>query len=271
MKPDAAAMFDSHCHLQMPVFAGDLPAVLERARQEGLEGAAVIGMDVPSSRQAIGLAARHEGVYATVGVHPHEAKHLDADALEALREMAREPRVVAIGETGLDFYRNLSPPAAQRKAFREQLTLADEVGLPVVIHSRQANEDTFAILREWATLKARNGPVGVLHCFAGDARLAEQYTHLGFMLSFAGNVTYQNARRLQAVAAGASLESLLVETDCPFLPPQSHRGRRCEPVHLRETIEFIANLRSVEANAVAMATAANARRLYRLEGKAKGA
>ena len=267
MKPDAAAMFDSHCHLQMQAFSGDLPTALERARQDGLEGAVVIGMDPPSSRQAIDLANRHEGVYATVGVHPHDASRLDADALQALREMAREPGVVAIGETGLDFYRNLSPAAAQQRAFREQLALADEVGLPVVIHSRQANEDTFAILREWATSKPRNGPLGVLHCFAGDARLAEQYAHLGFMLSFAGNVTYPNARRLQAVAAGVPLESLLVETDCPFLPPQSHRGRRCEPVHLRETIEFIATLRSVDTKAIATATTANARRLYRLEGK----
>jgi len=271
MNPDVAPMFDSHCHLQMPVFAGDLPEVLERARREGLEGAVIIGMDPPSSRQAMGLAARHEGLYATAGVHPHDASCLDADALQALREMAREPRVVAIGETGLDFYRNLSPPAAQQRAFREQLALADEADLPVVIHSRQANQETFAVLREWATGKRRNGPLGVLHCFAGDADLAAEYARLGFMLSFAGNVTYPNARRLQSVVATAPLEHLVVETDCPFLPPQSHRGRRCEPVHLRETIEFIANLRGVDANAVAATTTANAGKLYRLESKAERA
>jgi TatD DNase family protein len=266
MKADAVAMFDSHCHLQMPDFAGDLPEVLERARAQGLEGTVIIGMDPPSSGQAIDLANRH-GVYAAVGVHPHDASCLDADALQALREMAHEPRVVAIGETGLDFYRSLSPPAVQRRAFREELALADEADLPVVIHSRQANEDTFAVLREWAISKRRSAPVGVLHCFAGEAARAAEYTKLGFMLSFAGNVTYPNARRTQSVAAGVPLDSLLVETDCPFLPPQSHRGRRCEPVYLRETIEFIAGLRGVGADVIAQATTVNAKRLYRLEGK----
>jgi TatD DNase family protein len=202
-----------------------------------------------------------------VGVHPHDASCLDADALQTLREMAREPGVVAIGETGLDFYRNLSPPAAQQKAFREQLALADEVDLPVVIHSRQASEETFAILREWAAGNRRDGSLGVLHCFAGDATLAGEYAQLGFMLSFAGNVTYPNARRMQAVVASVPLESLLVETDCPFLSPQRHRGRRCEPAYLRETIEFVAALRGVDANAIAAATTANAKRLYRIEAE----
>jgi len=266
MNRKTAAMFDSHCHLQMPVFAGDLPAVLDRARQEGLEGAVVIGMDVASSRNAVDLANRYEDVYATVGMHPHDASCLDTDAFQALLEMAQEPGVVAIGETGLDFYRNLSAPALQQKAFREQLGLADELGLPVVIHSRQANEDSFAVLREWASGKHdRSQPLGVLHCYAGDAKLAEEYADLGFMLSFAGNVTYPNAGRLQAVAASVSLDYLVVETDCPFLSPQGHRGRRCEPVHLRETLQFMADLRGIDADALASATTANAKRLYRLE------
>jgi TatD DNase family protein len=268
MKPDASPMFDSHCHLQMPVFAGDLTDVLERARQYKLEGAVVIGMDPLSSRQAVNLANRHEGVYATVGVHPHDASCLDADAFQSLREMARDPCVVAIGETGLDFFRNLSPPAIQRRAFREQLALADELDMPVVIHSRQANQETFPIVREWANGNHRERPLGVMHCFAGDADLAVEYERLGFMLSFAGNVTYPNAGRLQAVAARASLGNLLVETDCPFLPPQSHRGRRSEPFHLRETIKFIATLRGVSAGLLAEATTVNARRLYRLGRKA---
>jgi TatD DNase family protein len=268
MKPDSVPMFDSHCHLQMAAFAGDLPSVLERAHEQGIEGTVVIGMDPPSSRQAVDLANRYEGVYATVGVHPHDASCLDGPALQSLREMAREPRVVAIGETGLDFYRNLSPPAMQKRAFREQLALADELGLPVVIHSRQANQDTLAILQEWAKDKAHDAaPLGVLHCFAGDAELAEQYAHLGFMLSFAGNVTYPNASRLQSVAAIAPMENLLVETDCPFLPPQGHRGRRCEPAHIRETLQFIADLRKTSVETLAAATTANAKRLYRLQEK----
>jgi TatD DNase family protein len=260
------SLFDSHCHLQMPAFGADLPDVLERARQDGWEGSVVVGMDVPSSRQAVDLATRYEGLYATVGMHPHDASCLDAEALAALRALAREPRVVAVGEMGLDFYRNLSAPALQRKAFREQLALAAELNLPVVIHSRQAQEETLAILRDWASgqPEARR-PLGVLHCFAGDPAVAQGYVGLGFMISFAGNVTYPNARRLQAAAAATPTESMLVETDCPFLTPQSRRGRRCEPAHLRETVEFVANLRGSSADEVASATTANARRLYRLE------
>jgi TatD DNase family protein len=141
----------------------------------------------------------------------------------------------------------------------------------VVVHSRQADQETFAVLRDWAKGRHPNGPLGVLHCFAGDMDLAIEYAQLGFMLSIAGNVTYPNARRLQAVAAGVPLEHLLVETDCPFLPPQSQRGRRSEPAHVRETIEFIASLRGVEAGLIAAATTANARRLYRLESEGKRA
>jgi TatD DNase family protein len=258
-------LFDSHCHLQMPAFAADLPQVLERARSEGWEASVVIGMDVPSSRQAIDLAARHEGLYATVGMHPHDASCLDEEALAALRTLAKEPRVVGIGETGLDFYRNLSAPALQRKAFREHLALASEVDLPVVIHARQAQEETFAILRDWSGGQPESRrPLGVLHCFAGDSALAQAYVELGFMISIAGNVTYPNARKLQAAATSVPLNGLLVETDCPFLAPQSRRGRRCEPAHLRETVEFVAKLRGSSVDEVAGATAANARRLYRL-------
>ncbi len=258
-------LFDSHCHLQMPAFASDMPDVLERARQGGWEASVVIGMDVPSSRQAIDLASRHEGLYATVGMHPHDASCLDEEALGALRTLAKEPWVVAIGETGLDFYRNLSAPALQRKAFQEQLALASEVDLPVVIHARQAQEEAFAILRDWAQSQPEaRKPLGVLHCFAGDSALAQAYVELGFMISIAGNVTYPNARKLQTAAASAPLESMLVETDCPFLAPQSQRGRRCEPAHLRETVEFVAGLRGSSVDEVASATAANARRLYRL-------
>jgi TatD DNase family protein len=198
-------------------------------------------------------------------MHPHDASCLDEEALAALRTLTKEPRVVAIGETGLDFYRNLSAPVLQRKAFQEQLALASEVELPVVIHARQAQEETFAIVRDWAEgqPEARK-PFGVLHCFAGDSALAQAYVELGFMISIAGNVTYPNAKKLQTAAASAPLESMLIETDCPFLAPQSQRGRRCEPAHLRQTVEFVAGLRGSSVDEVASATAANARRLYRL-------
>ena len=262
-------MFDSHCHLQMPAFAKDLPAVLDRARGVGLQGIVVIGMDIPTSEQAVELAARHEGVYASVGVHPHDAKLVDGRVLDALRELARRPRVVALGETGLDFYRNLSPREAQVKAFKEQLALAAELDLPVIIHARDSMAETFAVLRDWATARGGSAtnerPLGVLHCFAGDLAMARQCVELGFMISMAGNVTYPAATRLQQVAAGLPLQHLLTETDCPFLPPQSRRGERCEPYHLHETVAYIAALRNVRPDEVAEKTAANARRLYRLD------
>ena len=260
------ALFDSHSHLQEKDFDKDLAAALERARRDGVTGGVVVGMDVASSGQAVELATRYDGLYAGVGLHPHEARHLDSGVLQGLRELARQPRVVAIGETGLDFYRDRSPREAQERAFREQLALAEELDLPVIIHARQAQQETLAILREWAGKHPpTEQPLGVLHCFAGDLALAEEYIDMGFMISLAGNVTYPNARPLQAVAAATPLERLLVETDCPFLPPQGHRGRRCEPAHLRETAAFVAALRDSSFDAVAAATTANAKRLYRLE------
>ncbi|MGD0765612.1 MAG: TatD family hydrolase [Dehalococcoidia bacterium] len=259
-------MFDSHCHLQMRAFDKDLPAVLERARGVGLDGIVVVGMDIPTSELAVELAARHEGVYAAVGVHPHDAKLVDSQVLDALRELARRPRVVALGETGLDFYRNLSPREVQVKAFQEQLALASELDLPVIIHARDSMTETFAILRDWATAPRADGrPLGVLHCFAGDLATARQCIELGFLISMAGNVTYPAAKRIQQVAAGLPLQHLLTETDCPFLPPQSHRGERCEPYHVHETVDYIAALRNVRPDEVAEKTAANARRLYRLD------
>ncbi len=190
-------LFDSHTHLPLPAFAKDRQAALDRAREAGVAEMVVVGIDGNGSREATALAARQEGVYAAVGFHPHEAKVVDGEALRLLRELAAAPGVVALGEVGLDFYRNLSPHEAQARAFREQLALAAELGLPVIIHSREAAAETYAILQDWLAEGPRpEGPVGVLHCFSGDLAAAQRYVEMGFMISVAGNVTYPNAARL---------------------------------------------------------------------------
>jgi TatD DNase family protein len=240
--------------------------VLDRARAAGVTGNVVVGIDAEGSRRATALAALHGDVYAAVGFHPHEAKSLDAEALRLLRELAREPGVVALGEIGLDFYRNLSPKDAQERAFREQLDLAADLGLPVIIHSRQAETETLEIVERWAQENpALKQPRGVLHCFAGNAATAERYVEMGFFISVAGNVTYPNAGRLRSVIAGVPLDRLLIETDCPFLAPQSRRGRRSEPADVAETAKEVAAVKRTSYGDVARATTENARLLFRIQ------
>lgn len=257
-------LIDSHCHLHDSEFDADREAVLTRAREAGVEAFVAIGTDLASSERAIELAAREPDVYATVGVHPHDASTLDVPALDRLRVLAKAPKVVAIGEIGLDFYRNLSTPEQQRRAFRRQLTVAVELGLPVVIHSRDADEASFEILDEYARhAKLPEGhSLGVMHCYAGDLPLAQRYVELGFLISISGICTYPKAEKTCAVAAGLPLESLAVETDAPYLAPKSHRGRRNEPAYVRETVEHIAQLRGQPYETVARATTASVARLF---------
>ena len=259
-------LIDSHCHLQFPQLRADRPQVLERAWQTGLTAIVVVGTDVEASRQAVALAESDDRLFASVGCHPHSAAALDEAGRKALRHLASSPKAVAIGEIGLDFYRNLSPPDDQRAVFEEILHLAGELGLPVVIHSRQAEEETFAILSRWArqVRRAEGGPLGVLHCFSGDLSLALRYHELGFLISIAGNVTYPNAGRLATVAAGLPPDFMLVETDAPYLTPQSMRPQHNEPSFLTETVARIAELRGQSPREVGERTAANAAALFRL-------
>ncbi|HJX60984.1 MAG TPA: TatD family hydrolase [Dehalococcoidia bacterium] len=260
-------LIDSHCHLHFPQFRDDRPQVLERAWQAGLSAVVMVGTDAEDSRQAVALAESDQRLFACVGCHPHGAAALDEPGRAALRGLASSPKAVAIGEIGLDFYRNLSPPDEQRAVFQEMLELAGELGLPVVIHARQADEETFAILSRWAgQVRQSQGPglLGVLHCFSGDLTLALRYHELGFLISLAGTVTYPNAGHLAAVAAGLPLDAILVETDAPYLAPQAHRGRRNEPAYLEKTVARIAELRGHSPREVAERTAANAIALFRL-------
>lgn len=254
---------DAHAHIHEPELRGDVDAILDRARAAGMTACVTVGTDRKSCRLAVDLARKHRDVYATISVHPHDAKDWDGATADDFRRYAKDPKVVAIGEIGLDFFRNLSPREAQYAAFEAQLELADEVDLPVTIHSRDAHEDSFAVLRAWAERRVRPHPIGAIHCFSGDLELALRYVDLGFMISFAGPVTYPRTDALKEAARLLPLDSITVETDAPFLSPQSRRGKRNEPLYVTETIEVIAALRGMSAEELGAVTAANTQRLFR--------
>ena len=247
-------LVDSHAHLDLEQFNNDLEQVLARAREAGVMTILDVGTDLPSSRAAVALAQEHDLVYAAVGVHPHEARTVTPAVLEELRRLAHHPKVVAIGEIGLDYYRDLSPRSVQRQVLADQLVLAAELNLPVVVHSREAHDDVIAALRGW------DGS-GVLHSYsAGPERLAE-VMELGFFIGISGPVTFANAHALRRVAATVSLDRILVETDCPYLTPVPHRGQRNEPAYVRYVAEAVAHARAIPIEAVAQATTDNASRL----------
>ncbi len=248
---------DSHTHLDFPEFDPDREAVIARAHAVGMVAILNVGADLESSRAAVALAERYDFIYAAVGVHPHDARTLTPSGLEELRALARHPKVVAIGEIGLDYYRDLSPRPVQRQAFAEQLALAAELGLPVVIHSRDAWDDVLSILRGWT-----GG--GVLHSYSGGPERLEEVLAMGFSIGLSGPVTFANAHRLRTVAVTVPLDRLLIETDCPYLTPEPYRGRRNEPAWVWYVAGAVARARGMTAEEIARATAENAARLLRL-------
>lgn len=261
-------LVDTHAHLDFSKFDGDRPAVLARAWAAGVVAIVTIGVDLPSSERAVALAQAHDGVYATVGMHPHDAKTLDGQVLARFREMGSHGKVVAVGEIGLDFYRDLSPRQVQRRAFQAQLAWAGRLGKPVVIHDRDAHEEIMEVLSHWAEEQRGSpleGRLGVLHTFSGDVTMAERAVDLGFYISVAGPVTYKRPGQLPDVVQALPLDRLLVETDCPFLAPHPHRGQRNEPAYVRLVAERIAALRGQPFGEIAAATTANARRLFGLQ------
>ncbi len=265
--PARLDLFDTHCHLADPDYEGDLDQVLARAWQAGLVGLVCVGYDLESSRAAVALASRDRRVRAAVGLHPHCAKELKmagGDFTARLRDLAQDPRVVAIGETGLDFYRDLSPRPAQMAAFRAQVETALDLGLPLIVHDRDAHEQTLALLREYYGPDRGSGEAraGVLHCFSGSLETALGCLELGFSISFAGPLTYPKADRARAVAAAVPWERLLVETDAPYLAPQSRRGRRNEPALVAEVVAALAAVKGTTLERAAAETTANARRLF---------
>jgi TatD DNase family protein len=253
-------LIDSHAHLNDSRFSPDLPQVLQRAREAGLIAIVNVGFDLGSSRLAVSMAEEHADLYAAVGVHPHDASDLDDEALSLLRRLADSPKVVAIGETGLDFFRNLSPPPVQRKAFERTIQLAAELGKPLIVHCREAQDEVLQVLD--ASLAP--GQTVIMHCFAGGVEFAEQCLQRGFYLGLAGTVTYPKAHALREVAALAPPDRLLIETDCPWLPPQGHRGERNEPAYVLQVAEVVAKEREVSVEEAAAITAANAQRVFGL-------
>ncbi len=247
---------DSHAHLDDPAFDADRDQLVTRARAAGVTQIVTVGTDFDGSRRACDLAAANDGVWAAIGCHPHEADKYGAD-VSGLRDLAKRPKVVAIGETGLDYAKKYSSIDNQKKLFRAHLALAAETGLPVVIHCRDAHDDVRAILREQP---AR----GVIHCFSGNARDAAAYLELGFVLSVAGPVTFANANGLRAAIKDVPMDKLLVETDCPYLTPVPHRGKRNEPAYVRHTAEAVAALFGISLEAFAEASTRTARELFRL-------
>jgi TatD DNase family protein len=253
-------LVDTHAHLHDAAFDDDRAAVLARARAAGVGAFLTIGTDVPTSEAAVALAAAEPDVYAAVGIHPHDAATADAAALERITELARAPKVVAIGELGLDYYRDLSPRDAQRTALVAQLRLARRAGKPVLLHCREAHADLLDLCG--AEDVAAGG--GILHCFSGDLAVARRGLDLGLLISIAGPVTYPSARRLADVVRVLPLDRLVVETDCPYLPPQPWRGQRNEPAYLPVTAARVAELLGQPAATVARQTTANARGLLGL-------
>lgn len=248
-------LLDSHAHLDFSQFDDDREVVIGRARDAGLVTILNVGTDLASSRAVVALAQQHDFIYAAVGIHPHDASTATPALLDELRVLAGHPQVVAVGEIGLDYYRDLSPRPVQRRAFTDQLALAAELALPVVIHSREALDDVLAALRDWQG-------TGVLHSYSGGTERLEEVLALGFSVGISGPVTFPKSGRLRAVAAMVPLERLLVETDCPYLTPLPYRGRRNEPAYVRYVVEAVAGARRTSAEIVAHATTDNACSLF---------
>lgn len=261
------ALTDTHCHLDFNLFDTDRSLVVERARDAGLDRILDPGVDLESSRNSIRLAGMFEIVYTAVGVHPSEAEKWSNTSLSELEEMASAPRVVAIGEIGLDYYRGQAWRERQLQIFREQLDLAAECGLPVIVHNRDASEDTVRILCAWQTeLAAAGSPLasrpGVLHAFSGNLQDAERVIEHHFMLGVDGPLTYRNAESLRQVIAAVPIGHLLVETDSPFLTPQPYRGSRNEPKNVKYVVEKLAELINLPVSTVISQTSANAGRIF---------
>jgi TatD DNase family protein len=252
-------MIDSHCHLDSRQFDKDRAQVQNRAQQAGITLIVNPGVDMPSSRASVALAEKHADIVAAVGVHPHDAKTLDAIALNELRALAGHAGVVAIGEIGLDYYRDLSPRDVQRRAFEQQLDLAAELNLPVIVHDRDAHDDVLAILDLKSVILNRKG---VLHSFSGDVTLAKQTVGLGFYIGISGPVSYPNAEKTRAVVRAVPLERLLIETDAPYLAPQAKRGKRNEPAYVRYVAEAVAAVKSLTVEQVIDQTTHNAQVLF---------
>jgi TatD DNase family protein len=259
MKNLQSALVDSHAHLDSKSFTNDLEEVIERAHNNAVEYILTVGCDLESSRASVDIAQRFPKIFASVGIHPHDASTVNEEVIIELAQMAKSiDKVVAIGETGLDFYRDHSPRDLQRASFRRHIQLAKDVGKPLIIHDRDAHDEVIQIMRE-----ERAADIGgVLHCFSGDLEMARKCVEMGFYLSFAGPLTYPKNEALRDIARTLPIDIMLIETDCPYLAPQQWRGKRCEPALVRATAEKLAEIKGLTLEDVSRITSLNAWRLF---------
>jgi TatD DNase family protein len=258
------SLIDSHCHLDMEACQDDIITLINSAKKSQVDTIITIGIDLASSQRAVELSDTFPEVYASVGIHPHSAEDGDDAVYQQLQELAHSDKVVAYGEIGLDYAKQYAPAERQRKEFTRQLTLAKELELPIIIHDRNAHEDTLRIIKEQGPLPAG----GVMHCFSGDITFAHQVLDLGFYISIPGIVTFKNATDLQKVAQEIPLDRMLLETDGPFLTPVPFRGKRNRPEYLLYTAAIVAQLRGITIDEVAQQTSSNTRQLFSLPQKA---
>ncbi|MFH1229920.1 MAG: TatD family hydrolase [Planctomycetota bacterium] len=251
---------DSHAHLDFPEFQKDLPEVIARAKEHNVGYIITVGTDLKSSRRAIELANFYPEVYATIGIHPHEANKITDSDWQEFIKLIHSDKVIAVGEIGLDFYKDLSPRQSQKDIFIKQLNLAKEHKKPVIIHDREAHKECLEILKEVMGSKIQ----GVAHCFSGSKEIAQEYLNLGMFISVAGPVTYPNAAKLRETVKTIPVESLLLETDCPFLAPQAKRGQRNEPAYLIYHINELAKIYGLSAEDITRITTLNASHLFGL-------
>jgi len=252
-------LIDSHAHLEMREFDSDRHDVIERAGLAGVDCIVTVGTNPGLSRKALSIAHQYKNIYATVGVHPHDVAKAGDKSFDELKALAQDPKVVAYGEIGLDYFRNISPREKQIEMFAKQLELAQELNLPVIIHDRDAHEETLRMV------KTSGVRLGVFHCFSGDWAMARQCIDLGFYISVPGVVTFDKSKVLQDVVRQAPLDTILLETDCPYLTPVPHRGKRNEPSFIIHTAKKVAEIKKLPWEDIAQTAARNTRKLFRIE------
>lgn len=254
-------LIDSHAHLDDKRFDKDRDEIIKNLKNNDVSIVINPGADLASSIKAVDLAQEYENIYAAVGIHPHDAKTMDDDTIEVLKSLLKKDKVIAVGEIGLDYHYDFSPRDIQRKWFREQIKLAKEFNLPIIVHDREAHKDVYDILKEEQDGTLR----GVLHCFSGSVEMAKEYIKMGFYISFAGPVTFKNAKTPKETVKSIDINRILIETDSPYLTPHPHRGKRNEPLYVRYVAAMIAELKGLTIEEVARITAENTKRLFGID------
>jgi len=251
-------LFDTHTHLNAEQYNEDMEAVIERAQKEGVSYMAVVGFDRPTIKKAMEIAEKYPFIYAIVGWHPVDAIDMTEEDLKWIEQLASHPKVVALGEMGLDYYWDKSPKEIQKEVFRKQIRLAKKVKLPIVIHNREATEDIIEILKEEQASEVG----GIMHCFSGSLEIAKECLKMNFYISLGGPVTFKNAKKPKEVAKEVPLDKILIETDCPYLTPHPYRGKRNEPAYVKLVAEEIASIKGVSVKELASLTTANAKKIF---------